>query len=158
MEASCTEPTEWGQVRRPLWGQWGWPRSPVCADPGCAARPPRRASATDGPHRRDLLFARADGRPFQSTSASKRASKHWEKAGLEGIGLHEARHTFALLMIAAGVNATALSSYMGHANISITIDRYGHLMPGNEAEVAGLLDAYLGRANTAARLAALGEG
>jgi len=46
-------------------------------------------------------------------------------------------------MIAAGVNAKALSAYMGHANISITLDRYGHLMPGNEAEAAGLLDAYL---------------
>jgi len=46
-------------------------------------------------------------------------------------------------MIAAGVNAKALSTYMGHANISITLDRYGHLMPGNEAEAAHLLDAYL---------------
>jgi integrase len=46
-------------------------------------------------------------------------------------------------MIAAGVNAKALSTYMGHANISITLDRYGHLMPGNESEAAGLLDAYL---------------
>ena len=49
-------------------------------------------------------------------------------------------------MIAAGVNAKALSTYMGHANIAITLDRYGHLMPGNEAEAAGLLDAYLTRA------------
>jgi integrase len=57
--------------------------------------------------------------------------------------LHECRHTFASLMIAAGVNAKALSTYMGHANISITLDRYGHLMPGNEDEAAGLLDAYL---------------
>ena len=62
------------------------------------------------------------------------------------ITLHEARHTFASLMIAAGVNAKALSTYMGHANISITLDRYGHLMPGNEAEAAHLLDAYLSRA------------
>ena len=35
---------------------------------------------------------------------------------------------------------------MGHANISITLDRYGHLMPGAEVEAAGLLDAYLGAA------------
>ena len=28
----------------------------------------------------------------------------------------------------------ALSTYMGHANISITLGRYGQLMPGNEAE------------------------
>ena len=46
-------------------------------------------------------------------------------------------------MIAAGVNAKALSTYMGHANISITLDRYGHLMPGSEDEAAfdGSLEA-----------------
>jgi integrase len=49
-------------------------------------------------------------------------------------------------MIAAGVNAKALSTY-GHANIAITLDRYGHLMPGNEEEAAGLLDTYLEREN-----------
>jgi hypothetical protein len=32
---------------------------------------------------------------------------------------------------------------MGHANISITLDLYGHLMPGNENEAAELLDGYL---------------
>ena len=74
---------------------------------------------------------------------------------LEEITLHECRHTFASLMIAAVVNAKALSTYMGHATITITLDRYGHLMPGNEAEAADLLDAYLERADTAARLAQL---
>jgi integrase len=65
------------------------------------------------------------------------------RACLEWITPHECRHTFASLMIAAGVNAKALSTYMGHAKISITLDRYGHLMPGSEDEAAGLLDAYL---------------
>ena len=46
-------------------------------------------------------------------------------------------------MIAAGVNAKALSAYMGHSSIQISYDRYGHLMPGNKGEAAGLLDAYL---------------
>jgi integrase len=32
---------------------------------------------------------------------------------------HECRHTFASLMIVAGVNAKSLSTYRGHANISI---------------------------------------
>jgi integrase len=49
-------------------------------------------------------------------------------------------------MIAAGVNAKALSTYMGHSSITVTLDRYGHLMPGNEREAAGLLGAYLDRA------------
>jgi hypothetical protein len=60
-------------------------------------------------------------------------------------------------MIAAGVNAKALSTFMGHANISITLDRYGHLMPGSEEEAAGLLDSYLAadrkRAEESARAA-----
>ena len=44
---------------------------------------------------------------------------------------------------------------MGHATISITLERYGHLLPGGEGEAAGLLDAYLERAETTARLAQL---
>ena len=34
---------------------------------------------------------------------------------------------------------------MGHANIGITLDQYGHLLPGAEDEAAGLLDAFLAR-------------
>jgi integrase len=34
---------------------------------------------------------------------------------------------------------------MGHASITITLDRYGHLMPGNEADAAEPLDAYIAR-------------
>ena len=69
--------------------------------------------------------------------------------------MHEARHTYASLMIAAGVNAKCLQTYMGHSSVTITYDRYGHLMPGNEEEAAELLDAYLERSNTKARLAQL---
>jgi hypothetical protein len=56
-------------------------------------------------------------------------------------------------MIAAGVNAKALSTHIGHATISITLDRYGHLMRGSEDKAAGLLDAYLERADSTARIA-----
>jgi hypothetical protein len=52
-------------------------------------------------------------------------------------------------MIAAGVNVKTLSTFMGHANISITLDRYGHLFPSSEAEAAERLDAYLVRASCA---------
>jgi integrase len=46
-------------------------------------------------------------------------------------------------MIAAGVNIKALQVFMGHASITVTLDRYGHLLPGSENEAAALLDAYL---------------
>jgi integrase len=91
-----------------------------------------RAGHTEG-----LMFE------LEPQKLTKRADDEWEAAGLERITLHECRHTFASPMIAAGVNAKALQTFMGHANISITLDRYGHLMPGSEDEAAGLLDAYL---------------
>jgi hypothetical protein len=53
-------------------------------------------------------------------------------------------------MMMAGVNAKALSGYMGRADIATTFNKYGHLMPGNEEQAAGLLDAYLERAKRAA--------
>jgi integrase len=90
------------------------------------------------------------GEPFSASSIGERAQRAWQVAGLEPISLHECRHTFASLMIAAGVNAKALSTFMGHANISITLDRYGHLMPGAEDEAAGLMDAYLQAARASA--------
>ena len=46
-------------------------------------------------------------------------------------------------MVAAGVSAKALSAFLGHATISITLDRYGHLRPGSEEEAASLRDSYL---------------
>ena len=102
-----------------------------------------------------FVFARAGGRPFEPVTLSERAGRNWRKAKLDAITLHECRHTFASLMIAAGVNAKALSTYMGHASVMITLDRYGHLMPGNEEEAAGLLDQYLARSR--AGVAATGE-
>jgi hypothetical protein len=56
----------------------------------------------------------------------------WRGAGLEPITLHEARHTFASLLIAAGVNAKAIATYMGHASVTITYDRL-KLRPDDEA-------------------------
>jgi len=98
--------------------------------------------------REELVFG-ARGTPFCASSISERAIRAWKTVGLEPICLHDCRHTFASLMIAAGVNAKALSTFMGHANISITLDRYGHLMPGAEDEAANLMDRYLQAARAA---------
>jgi integrase len=48
-------------------------------------------------------------------------------------------------MIAAGVSAKAVQTYMGHSSITITYDRYGHLMPDVDEQAAAELDAYLAR-------------
>jgi integrase len=85
--------------------------------------------------------------PFTASAVLRRARLRWSRIDslkpLADFGLHEARHTFASLMIDAGVNAKALTEYMGHSSITVTFDRYGHLMPGNHQQAAALLDAYL---------------
>ena len=100
---------------------------------------------------RALVFGRSGDRPFNASTARRRAVTAWSAAALQPITLHECRHTFASFMIAAGVNAKALSTFMGHASVTITFDRYGHLMPGSEYEAASLLDRYLATARKAER-------
>jgi integrase len=94
---------------------------------------------------RGLAFGRTCERPFNPPTIAMRAKQAWLAAELEPITLHECRHTFASFMIAAGVNAKALSTFMGHSSITITYDRYGHMLPGAEDEAADLLHAYLSR-------------
>jgi integrase len=108
---------------------------------GAARAPARHALYTA--RRSGLVFGKDGETPADPDAISRHALRCWTKARLQPIGLHECRHTFASLMIAAGVNAKALWAYIGHASVAITFDRYGHLMPGNEGEAAGLLDAYL---------------
>jgi integrase len=92
-----------------------------------------------------LLFPSAGNPewPIDPAILRRRIYKRWEDAGLDRLGFHEGRHTFASIAIAAGLNAKALSTYLGHATITITLDRYGHLMPGSEIEARAMLDAYL---------------
>jgi integrase len=108
-----------------------------------------------------LVFARStlDGRrrgpdgPFSDSGLSQRARKSWERQGLQAITLHECRHTYASLMIAAEESPKALQTYLGHSSITTTYDRYGHLMPAAETASANRLQRYLD-GGTAAETAA----
>ena len=63
-----------------------------------------------------LVFGASATHPF-----CERSDRLWKEAKLARVALHECRHTYASLMIGAGVNAKALSEYMGHAKIAITM-------------------------------------
>jgi integrase len=93
-----------------------------------------------------LVFGRSAERPFNPSTIQSRADRAWSTAGLDRITLHQCRHTYASMMIAAGTRLEHLSEYMGHASIYITADLYGHLMPGAHREAAAKLDAYLSQA------------
>ncbi len=62
-------------------------------------------------------------------------------AGLAPVRIHDLRHTTASLAIAAGADVKMLQTMLGHASAVMTLDRYGHLMPGRAQDVADRLDA-----------------
>src|SRR6266545_4525014 len=62
-------------------------------------------------------------------------------AGLTPLRPHDLRHTAVALWIAAGANPKEVSVRAGHTSVSFTMDRYGHLFPGQDAELRDRLDA-----------------
>ena len=110
--------------------------------------------ATARPADADLVFGTGPSTPFPASSVSKRARAAFKVSPLRAITLHECRHTFASLLIHAGVNAKAIQTFMGHATIQMTFDQYGHLMPGSRDQARELVDAYLDAAVQEARIEA----
>ena len=56
--------------------------------------------------------------------------------------MRHSRHTFASLLIQQGESLTYVKEQMGHSSIQVTVDVYGHLVPGgNRAAVDRLDDA-----------------
>lgn len=101
---------------------------------------------------RDYLdpYHQGTGRIFQShrwiVGSNDRAREIWRNVGLpDSYTLHSARHVYAAMCIAAGINVKAVQVFMGHANIKVTLDTYGHLLPGSEDEAGELMNAFLAR-------------
>ncbi len=91
----------------------------------------------------DLVFGASVTQAFTASTIDNRAKRAWAAAGLNRISLHECRHTFASLLIAAGENPKAVQEFLGHASITMTFDQYGHLFPGSRDEARARMDAYL---------------
>ncbi|OUM98121.1 MAG: hypothetical protein BAA04_06780 [Firmicutes bacterium ZCTH02-B6] len=53
---------------------------------------------------------------------------------------HSVRHTHASMLIAAGTDILTVSRRLGHENIRITLDLYGHLLPGQDEAAAAAMD------------------
>jgi integrase len=62
------------------------------------------------------------------------------KAGLRKIRLHDLRHTFGSLLIQSGASIVYVKEQMGHSSIQVTVDTYGHLIPGANVSFVDRLD------------------
>ena len=63
-----------------------------------------------------------------------------EKAGVKRIKVHDLRHSFASNMICSGANIVAVSRYLGHSNINMTLKVYTHLIENADTQMVGMID------------------
>ncbi len=89
-----------------------------------------------------LVFATPFGGIIDKDNLSKRFFlRLLEKAGIgKKIRFHDLRHTAASLLLAEGVPIKTVQSVLGHSTASMTLDRYGHAIPGAGKEAARKMD------------------
>lgn len=86
-----------------------------------------------------LVLAWADGRPFRPHYVTLAFIRLVRKLGLR-LRFQDLRHTQATALIALGEHVKVISARLGHSSIQITMDRYGHLLPGMDQAAAQRLD------------------
>jgi integrase len=93
----------------------------------------------------DLVFAQALGQPYSPGQVSKTFALLLRRAGLPKIRFHDLRHTAATVLFAARVHPKAVSERLGHATVSLTLDRYSHVLPTIQGDAALAMDNALDR-------------
>ncbi len=61
--------------------------------------------------------------------------------GATGIRYHDLRHTYSSTLLSNGVSIKAVADWLGHANPTVTLSTYAHLMPTDDKVARGVLDA-----------------
>ena len=90
------------------------------------------------------MFTNEIGDPLRPGSIGQAFRRLASSADVPLIRLHDLRHTHASHLLMAGVNVKVVSERLGHASVSFTLDTYGHVMPGQQAEAAAAAAALLG--------------
>jgi integrase len=78
--------------------------------------------------------------PKAATNAFARIAK---KAGVRTTSLHSTRHTAATTAIRSGADIVTVSRMLNHSNPSVTLNIYGHLVPGAEDSTNDMLSDWL---------------
>jgi integrase len=91
-----------------------------------------------------LVFPSRVGTPLNPENLVKRSFKPLlERAGLPSIRFHDLRRMRATLLLSKGVNPKIVQEMLGHANISVTLDTYSHVLPDmQEGAAAAMADVF----------------
>lgn len=79
--------------------------------------------------------------PIVARTIQKRVACYIEASGVKKIRVHDFRHSHASYLINQGVQPLIIKERLGHKDIKITMNTYGHLYPSQQKEVAKMLDA-----------------
>ena len=90
-----------------------------------------------------LVFSNVEGRLLSPDNLSRDWGRVCRQRRLARVSFHSLRHTHASLLLAAGVPMLTVSRRFGHAKVSTTLDVYGHLMPGADADAAKAIEGVL---------------
>jgi integrase len=97
-----------------------------------------------------FVFTAPQGGPLRVTGFRARVWRPATRtAGLDGLRIHDLRHTAVALWIAAGANPKEVAARAGHSSVSFILDRYGHLYPEADTALRDRLDALYGTAQPA---------
>jgi integrase len=88
------------------------------------------------------VLATFDGRFRSPNAVTKEWTREMAAAGLpKKVTLHSLRHTHASTLIASGMDILTISRRLGHANPTITLNIYGHLLSHTDGRAAEIMDA-----------------
>ena len=87
-----------------------------------------------------LIFPSSKGTPSDPRNLLRVFKPLLKKADLPDIRFHDLRHTAATLMLLNGIPIIVVSRRLGHSKPSVTLDIYGHYLPGMQEKVASLMD------------------
>ncbi len=88
-----------------------------------------------------LVFTSEALTPYDSTNVLKSFRAVLRKAKIREIRFHDLRHSYASWLIANKESLAYVRDQLGHHSIQITVDLYGHLVPGENREAVNRLDA-----------------
>lgn len=74
-----------------------------------------------------FVFATRTGEPVDPRNLQRSVQIACKKAGLPVVSPHTLRHSAATMMLEAGIPIHVVSRQLGHSNINITVDIYGHV-------------------------------
>jgi integrase len=87
------------------------------------------------------VFSNSDGGPLDGDNIRRRVfEKALTKAKLRHVRIHDLRHSFASHLIQNGESLAYVRDQLGHSSIQVTVDIYGHLVPGSNRAAVDRLD------------------